>query len=143
MSEENVDGMRRNLEAWQSDDLEAFMAGIHPAIEWHAVLQRLVEGPQSVYRGHEGVRRIWHTYRTDLDGFEVEAQEIRDVGGDRVLFLGRIRWRGVASGIVTESPFGMAITFRDGKMFHSVDYLSHAEALEAVGLSEQDAHANP
>ena len=136
MSEENVDVMRRNLEAWQRDDLEAFMAGIHPAIEWHAVLERLVEGPQSVYRGHEGVRRLWHNYRADFDDFEVEAEEIRGVGGDRVLFLGRIRWRGAASRIETESPFGMVITFRDGKMFHSVDYLSCAEALEAAGLSE-------
>ena len=30
----------------------------------------------------------------------------------------------------------MVITFRDGKMFHSVDYLSREEALEAVGLRE-------
>ena len=87
-------------------------------------------------------RRLWHTYRTDLDGFNVEAEEIRDVGGDRVLFLGRIRWRGVASGIETESPFAMVITVRDGKMFHSVDHLSREEALETLRLSEQDAHAD-
>ena len=142
MSQENVDVMRRNLEAWQRDDLEAFMAGIHPAIEWHAVLERLVEGPQSVYRGHEGVRRLWHTYRTDLDGFEVEAEEMHGVGGDRVLLLGRIRWRGVASGIETESPFAMVITVRDGKMFHSVDHLSREEAFETLRLSEQDARAD-
>ena len=141
MSQENVDVMRRNLKAWQRDDLEAFMTGIHPAIEWHAVLERLVEGPQSLYRGHEGVRQLWHTYRNDLDGFKVEAEEIRDVGGGRVLFLGRIRWRGVASGIETESPFAMVITFRDGKMFHSVDHLSREEAIETLRLLEQDAHA--
>jgi ketosteroid isomerase-like protein len=140
MSQQNVEVVRRNLEAWQRDDLEAFMSGIHPAMEWHAVLQRLVEGPQGVYRGHDGVRRLWHTYRTDLDGFEVEAEEIRDVDDDRVLLLGRIRWRGVASGIETKSPFAMVITVRDGTMFHSVDYLSRQEALEAVGRSEQDAH---
>ena len=69
MSQENVDVMRRNLEAWLVDDFEAFMAGVHPAIEWHAVLERLVEGPEAVYRGHEGVRRLWRAYKTDLDGF--------------------------------------------------------------------------
>jgi ketosteroid isomerase-like protein len=136
MSQENVDVVRRTLEAWQRDDLEAFMSGIHPAMEWHAVLESLVEGPQSVYRGHEGVRRLWHNYRTDLDAFEVEAEEIRDVAGDRVVLLGRIRWRGVASGIESESPFAMAITIRDGKMFYSLDYLSREQALEAVGLRE-------
>jgi ketosteroid isomerase-like protein len=136
VSQENVEMMRRNLRAWQRDDFEAWLLGTHPEIEWHAVLQRLVEGPESAYHGHEGMRRLWDTYRTEFDDFEVEAEEIRDVGGDRVVFLGRISWRGTASGIESESPFGMVITFRDGKMFRSVDYLSHAEPLKAVGLEE-------
>jgi hypothetical protein len=29
-------------------------------------------------------------------------------------------------------------TLRDGKIIKSMDYLSHQEALEAVGLSESD-----
>ncbi len=80
--------VRRQLEDWQRDDFDAFVSKAHPDIEWHAVLQRLVEGPESVYRGREGVRRLWHTYRTELDGFEVEADEIREAGDDRVLLLG-------------------------------------------------------
>jgi ketosteroid isomerase-like protein len=136
MSQENVDFVRRHLRDWQNDDFEAFLCKAHPEIEWHAVLERLVEGPESAYHGHDGVRRLWHTYKTELDSFGVEADEIRDVGDDRVVLLGRIRWRGVASGIESESPFGMVITVRDGKMFRSLDYLSHDEALKAVGLAE-------
>jgi hypothetical protein len=30
----------------------------------------------------------------------------------------------------------MVITVREGKVFHSLDYLSHEEALKAVGLEE-------
>ena len=107
MSQENVEIVRRHLEDWRRDDFDAFVSKVHSDIEWHAVLQRLVEGPESVYRGREGIRRLWHTYRTELDGFEVEADEIRDVGDDRVVLLGRIRWRGAASGIETESPFAV------------------------------------
>jgi ketosteroid isomerase-like protein len=136
MSQENVEFMRRQLEDWQRDDFDAFVSKAHRDIEWHAVLQRLVEGPESVYRGREGVRRLWHSYRTEFDGFEVESDEIRDVGDDRVVLLGQIRWRGAASGIETESPFAAVITIRDGKMFRSFDYLSHEEALKAVGLAE-------
>jgi ketosteroid isomerase-like protein len=136
MSQENVKIVRRQLEDWQRDDFDAFVSKAHPDIEWHAVLQRLVEGPESVYRGREGIRRLWHTYRTELDGFEVEADEIRDVGDDRVVLLGRIRWRGAASGLETKSPFAMVITIRDGKMFRSLDYLSQEEALKVVGLEE-------
>jgi ketosteroid isomerase-like protein len=135
MSEENVEVVRHQLEAWQRDDFEAFLSKAHPGIEWHAVLQRLVEGAGSVYRGHEGVRRLWDAYRNELEAFQVEADEIRNVGKDRAALLGRIRWRGVASGIEIESPFGMVITVRDGKMFHSVDYLSQEEALEAAGVA--------
>src|SRR3954470_20613404 len=97
MSQENVEIVRRNLRAWQRDDFEGFLLRTHPEIEWHAVLERLVEGPESAYHGHEGMRRLWDTYRTEIDGFEVDAEEIRDVGDDRVVLLGRISWRGTAS----------------------------------------------
>jgi hypothetical protein len=50
--------------------------------------------------------------------------------------LGQLRWRGVASGIEVESPLGMLLTYRAGKLIQSMDFLSHQEALEAAGLSE-------
>jgi ketosteroid isomerase-like protein len=136
MSRENVDFVRRQLEDWQRGDLDAYLAKSHPEIEWYTVLERLVEGPENAYRGREGVRQMWHDYHAGLEGFQVEADEIRDAGDDRVVLLGRIRWRGVASGAPTESPLGMVITVRDGQMFRSVDYLTHVEALKAVGLAE-------
>jgi hypothetical protein len=43
-------------------------------------------------------------------------------------------------------PFGKvawAYTFRDGLIVHHKLYMSQSEALEAVGLSEQDAHDDP
>jgi ketosteroid isomerase-like protein len=70
-----------------------------------------------------------------LDSFEIEAHEIRDVGGDRVVVIGRGRWRGPGSGVEVESPVALVVTVRDGKLTHSIDYLSHREALEAVGLA--------
>jgi ketosteroid isomerase-like protein len=110
-----------------------FISGIDPTIEWHAVLQRLVEGPEILYRGHEGMRRLWHDYRTELDYFEIEAQEIRDLGDGRVVLMGRTQWRGPGSGIEVESPVGMVITVRDEKMIKSIDYLSHEETLKPQG----------
>jgi len=136
VSHENVEVVRRVLEAWQRDDFDVFLANIDPAIEWQPVLERLVEGAESAYRGHEGMRRFWHYYRTELADFEVEAQELRDVGDDRVVLLGRFGWRGAASGVKLESPVGMVITVRDGKMIQSTDYPSQQEALKAVGLEE-------
>jgi ketosteroid isomerase-like protein len=136
MSQANVEIVRRTLEAWQNDDFDTWFSAYDPNVEWRTVLERLVEGPESVYRGHEGVRRLWHFYRTGLDNFEIEAQEIRDMGDEAVVLLGRLRWRGPASGIESESPLGMAILLSEGKIIRSLDYLSHLEALEAAGLPD-------
>jgi hypothetical protein len=35
-----------------------------------------------------------------------------------------------------QSPFGMVITVRNGKIVRSMDYLSHEQTLEAVGLRD-------
>ena len=136
MSQTNVEIVRRMLEAWQRGDFDAWLSEADRNIEWHTVLERAVEGPESLYRGHEGLRRLWHFYRSELDGFEIDALEVRDVDDERVLLLGQFRWSGSASGIRTESPIGMLITVRAGRVVESVDYLSHAEALKAVGLEE-------
>ena len=136
MSKENVEVVRRMVEAWQGDDFESWLATIDPTVEWHTVLERLVEGTESFYQGHKGMRRFWHSYRTEFEDFEFESQGLRDVGDDRVVLLGRFRWRGKASGVATESPAGLVITVRDGKIIRSFDYFSHQEALKAVGLEE-------
>lgn len=80
------------------------------------------------------MRVFWHRYRTELENFRIEAHELLDAGDDVVL-IGQFRWRGPASGIVTESPLGIVLTIRAGKIVKSMDYLSHEEALEAAGLA--------
>jgi ketosteroid isomerase-like protein len=136
MSQENVELFRQGLEAWQRDDFDSWLATLDLAIEWQTGLERLVEGTESFYRGHDGMRRLWNGYRSQFEDFEVEAHEFRDLGDDRVVLLGRFRWRGPASGIATESPLGMVVTMRGGKIIRSVDYFSHQEALKAVGLED-------
>src|SRR5215211_4199227 len=136
MSQENVEVVRRALEAWQRDDLDAWLTAYDPAIEWHTALERIVGGIENCYRGLDRLREAWSMYRTELEDFHYAAQELRDVDKDRVVLLGHMRWRGAASGIEMDSPVGMVVTLRDGKVVHSIDYLSHEEALEAVGLRE-------
>jgi ketosteroid isomerase-like protein len=136
MSQENVEIVRRGLEAWQRDDLDTWLSTLDPAVEWHTALERLVGGMGSFYRGVKGMREFWTAYRTELEDFRIEAEELRDLGDDGVLFLGHLWWRGPASGIELDSPVGLIFTFRDRKIVRSMDYLSHQEALEAAGLRE-------
>ena len=136
MSRANVEIVRRGWEAWQRDDFDTWLSTLDPAVEWHTALERLVGGGENHYRGIEGMREFWTAYRTELEDIRIEAEELRDVGRDRVLGLGHISWRGPASGIELDSPVGLVFTLRQGKIIQSMNYLSHKEALEAVGLSE-------
>lgn len=64
---------------------------------------------------------------------EIDAQEIRDVGDDRVLLLGSLRLRGAASGIESRSAFASASTALAGKLVYGCDYISHEDALKPSG----------
>jgi ketosteroid isomerase-like protein len=135
MSSENVEVVRRTIEAWQRDGSETWLSMFDPEVEWHSA-QRLVEGAASTYRGIDGMREMWTFWRTEIEDLQLEIEAHRDLGDNDVLTLARIRWRGPASGIVVESPLAMVATVRDGRVLRSMDYLSHAEALEAVRLAE-------
>jgi hypothetical protein len=54
VSRENVEVVRRSLDAYQRDDFDSWLATFDPAIEWQALaIDRAAEGAESVYRGHE------------------------------------------------------------------------------------------
>jgi ketosteroid isomerase-like protein len=135
MSRENVEVVRRTIEAWKRDDFETWLSMFDPGVEWHSA-QRLVEGAASTYRGIDGMREMWTFWRTEVEDLQLEIQAHRDLGDNDVLTLAHLRWRGPASGIMVESPLAMVATVRDGRVVRSMDYLSYDEALEAVGLRE-------
>ena len=62
-------------------------------------------------------------------------QEVRDLG-ESVLALGHIDLTARTTGIEFTEEVGSLMTFRGGKVITSQDFLSHAEALEAAGLSD-------
>ena len=134
MSQANVKIVRRVAEAWQSDDFEGFLCLLDPDIEWLTGVERALGRAGSAYRGHEGMRELWNLWRTEVDDVWIETGEVRDLGGEQVLRLTHIRFRGRASGVVVESQLALVQTLRDGKIVRSMDYLSHQEALEAAGL---------
>jgi ketosteroid isomerase-like protein len=136
MSSDNVDTLKRAREAWDADNLNTFLAEADPEVEWHTAIGEALQGKGGTYRGHDGVREAWDEYRvTAWGGFTSEAEEIRDLG-DSVLLLGHLDVSARTSGIDLGQEFGQLITFRDGKILRAQDFLSHADALRAVGLSE-------
>ena len=67
--------------------------------------------------------------------FQVEYADVRDLG-DRVLALGTLRAVGKESGVETEAPYTVVVTFRNGLVTHFIDYGDRDRALEAAGLTE-------
>ena len=77
--------------------------------------------------------------REPFDRDTLEEIEVIDLG-DRVVM--RQIWRAVGRGPDLNIEVTTVSTLRKGKMILIEFFWDHAEALEAVGLSEQDAHAD-
>ena len=58
MSKENVEAFKRGLDAYNRQDVEAFVEGTDPDVEWHSGILSGLTGEATVYRGHEGIRGV-------------------------------------------------------------------------------------
>jgi ketosteroid isomerase-like protein len=136
MSQEHLaTTFRHAMEAYSRGDYDAAVAGFDPAIEW-SVHASLVPDA-TTYRGHEGVKRFWKASAEAISGMELEIEECRCVGQDRVLAITRAHGTGVGSGApVASRRFAQIVDFRDGRVVRVRLYGRVAAALEAVGLRE-------
>jgi ketosteroid isomerase-like protein len=96
-----------------------------------------------IERGRGGSRSggLGRTYRRPAAGQKrhaTVAEQIIDAG-DQVVIIAEWRGRGKASGVFTKWRYGAVWTLRDGKVTSIISYSDPVEALEAAGLSEQDA----
>jgi ketosteroid isomerase-like protein len=126
MSQENVEVFKRGVEAWNGDDLDAFIDLVDPGIEWFALME--------VYRGHAGVRRAWESFKGNMQ-LKVRFDDIRDLG-ESVLALGEMETTGQTNGLDFTTEIAQLVTYRGGQAVRTRDFASHAEALEAAGLPE-------
>ena len=133
MSQENVDLVRRALEAFPRGDVEEMLSYMDAEGEFHSAIVGGAEG--NVYRGHEGFRRWYADSFGSFESLQNEWTEFRDLG-DRVLAFGRVKARGRESGVELDSPMGWVFTVRRGKLVKAEGFLSRAQALDAAGLSE-------
>jgi ketosteroid isomerase-like protein len=132
MSEENVEIVRRMLEAYMSGDNEAALAAFDPAVAFDWTVR---PDGGAVFRGREGVAEAMRTWSGAFEDYRIEAEEIVDAG-DCVFVAIRDVGRGKGSGAVVEQRGYSLVTLRNGKIVHWQGFLSREKALEAAGLSE-------
>ena len=135
MSHENVEAFKRGLEAGNRRDVETLLDVLDPEVEWHTVVHALLTGEATVFRGHDGVRRMLADLWDAFDEIQIEMSEFRDLG-DRLLAIGRVRTRGKESGAELDSPQALLVEFRSGKATSIRSYLAVEEGVEAAGLRE-------
>jgi ketosteroid isomerase-like protein len=135
MSQENVEAVKRGIDAINRRDVDALLRELDSKVEWHSAILMGMGGSETVYLGHEGVREWARDFYETLSEFQAEYPEIRDLG-DRVLALGHLRARGRGSGAEIESPVASVSEIQDGKGIRIRTFLDHTDALKAAGLSE-------
>jgi ketosteroid isomerase-like protein len=139
MSQENVELLHRTFDALNRRDLDAFLALMDDDVE---VVPRMsaIEG-ETGYRAHEGVRRWWDSLLDVFPDYNAEIVEVRDLG-ELTFATIHVRAHGAGSAAPTDQAAWIVIHWRRGKSVWWRTFDARTEALEAVGLSEQDAHAD-
>ena len=133
MSQQNVEMVRRGVEAWNQHDADLWLRDAAPEVEWKPAGPAAVE--RTVYRGYDEVARgfeaVWETWRE----FHFVESGVRDLG-ESVLWLGRVKMKGRASHVELDQEFAFCAVLRRGKFVTVQAYLAWHEALANVGLQE-------
>jgi ketosteroid isomerase-like protein len=130
MSQENVEVVRANFEAFNARDLDALREMYDPDVIVRASEDWPEPGPfvgrEAVMRQGEQLRETWDAVTVDPIGDFIDV-------GDRVAV--RHVWRGVGHGPPESNlEFTAVYTIRKGKILGFEYFRDHAEALEALGL---------
>jgi ketosteroid isomerase-like protein len=133
MSQENVELVRRALEAYQRRDARGLRALVHEDCEHYTLTEGVTEGEP--YRGHAGIDEWLQRELDPWEEFRIAVIEIREVG-DRVLARYGVTARGKGSTVEVTADAGSLFESRDGRIFRQRAYLDWNEAVEAAGLRQ-------
>jgi ketosteroid isomerase-like protein len=133
MAQEDVELVRRALDAYRDRDIDALIPFLDPEVEFSSAIVGPAEG--NLHRGHEQVRE-WHADSVEsFEELQLELTEFRDLG-DRVLAFGRIHARGRESGLELDSPTGWIFTVRNGALLRMQGFLDPQSAADAANLGD-------
>jgi len=127
-----LDIVRRQYDAFQDEDCDAFFALYHPEVEIDLSRSGIPDG--GVHHGHDGIREGWVRWRGVWDDYRFEVEDLTELG-DRVLSLTRIHARSKGHGLDTEVRAGEVFTVRGELIVHFVNFLDRGAALREAGLA--------
>ena len=137
MSRENVEIVKAAIDAYNREDWDAYFKDLAPGFELD--FSRAI-GPWRGVFGLDQFRRLVEEFRETWESTRQEPHEFIEAG-DLVVMHSTLRVKG-RGGIEVVSRAAFVWTIRNGAIERVTMYQERQDALEAVGLSEQDAHAD-
>ena len=145
MSRENVENARAAFAAWNARPGEPDLAGVfahfHPELVYHP---RADEPDPSPHVGRDAYERLTYGFFDSFSEVTFEVLELIDAG-DHVIVstvLHAVLHGQESANAGVSDTYVFVYKSRDGLIVEAWEYRTKQEALEAVGLSEQDAHAD-
>ena len=132
MSQENVEVVRRHVEAWNRRDMATLSAlwRSDAEIDWSRA-----RGPlKGVYRGPGEIETLWNEWFFTFEEAQIETHGFTDAGSE-VVVSNTTHFRG-RQGIEVSASSTWVFTVENGQITCLRLFHERAEALEAVGLSE-------
>jgi ketosteroid isomerase-like protein len=133
MSQENVELVRRNLDAFNRRDVDGYVETIANDFVLHSQFGG-VEGRS--YRGHGDIPRYFEDLAEAWHGYRAEPRDPVQGEDGKVACTLLVTAEAEQSGIKMEKRLGVVFTVRAGKIVGIDAYATRAEALEAAGLRE-------
>jgi ketosteroid isomerase-like protein len=131
VSEENVEIVRRHIDAWDRRDLATWLASFHPDAEadWSRA-----QGPfKGVYRGHRELEAFWNVWLTFEEG-HLEAHGFTPAGS--AVVVPNTAHFGGRDGIQVVASSAFVFTIEDGQITRLRLFQEETEAREAAGLRD-------
>jgi ketosteroid isomerase-like protein len=132
MSQENVEVVRRHVEAWNRRNMATLSAlwRSDAEIDWSRA-----RGPlKGVYRGRGERETFWNEFYSTFEEARIEAQGFTETGSEVVVSI-TARFRG-REGIEVTARSTSVYTVENGQITRLRMFQERAEALEAAGLRE-------
>src|SRR6188472_651581 len=138
MSQENVETTRATFDAWNAGELQDVLSHFHPQIVYHP---RADEPDPSPHVGRDAYERLVYGFVASFSEVTFEVLEVIDAG-DHVIastvLHAVLHGQESASGAGVSDTYVFVYKLHDGLVVEVWEYRTKEEALEAVGLSEQD-----
>jgi ketosteroid isomerase-like protein len=132
MPRQNVEVVRRNMDAFNRGDVEAFCADFSPSARLAGIRAQLET--EAIHTGPDAPRDFLAAVAQTWTEISFDLQEVRGPGSELVA-VGWLRGTFRDTGLRVDQRAGVVYRFEAGKIQDCRAYSHVAEALEAAGLS--------